>query len=138
MQEYPLVRDCMDTSFVKLNPSMDVYHAIETLLNNRITGAAVVDDDDNLVGILSERDCLKTLLHGAYNNMPLAQVGDYMTTEVETIPPTWDVVAAADFFHQHVYRRLLVVEDGKLVGQITRRDLLRAIQAIMKKQRSGA
>ena len=128
----------MDTSFVKLNPSMDVYHAIETLLNNRITGAAVVDDDDNLVGILSERDCLKTLLHGAYNNMPLAQVGDYMTTEVETIPPTWDVVAAADFFYQHVYRRLLVVEDGKLVGQITRRDLLRAIQAIMKKQRSGA
>lgn len=128
----------MDTSFVKLNPSMDVYHAIETLLNNRITGAAVVDDDGELVGILSERDCLKTLLHGAYNNMPLAQVGDYMTKDVETIPPTWDVVAAADFFHQHVYRRLLVVEDGKLVGQITRRDLLRAIQAIMKKQRSGA
>lgn len=138
MQEYPLVRDCMDTTFVKLSPTMNVYHAIETLLNNRITGAAVVDEDGNLVGILSERDCLKTLLHGAYNNMPLAQVADYMTTEVETIPPTWDVVAAADFFHQHIYRRLLVVEDGKLVGQITRRDLLRAIQAIMKKQRAGA
>ena len=138
MQEYPLVRDCMDTSFVKLHPTMNVYHAIETLLNNRITGAAVVDDGGNLVGILSERDCLKTLLHGAYNNMPLAQVADYMTTEVETIPPTWDVVAAADFFHKHIYRRLLVVEDGKLVGQITRRDLLRAIQDIMKKQRAGA
>ncbi len=137
MEEYPLVRDFMDESFIKLKPEMNVYHAIEILLNNRITGAAVVDDEDNLVGILSERDCLKTLLHGAYNNMPLGRVEDYMTREVETIPPTWDVVAAADFFYQHIYRRLLVVEEGKLVGQITRRDLLRAIQAIMKKQRAG-
>ena len=138
MEGYPLVRDVMDTSFIKLRPQMNVYHAIEILLNKRITGAAVVDDDGSLVGIISERDCLKTLLHGAYNNMPLALVEDYMTTEVETIPPTWDVVAAADFFHHHIYRRLLVVEDGRLVGQITRRDLLRAIQRIMKKQRAGA
>ena len=59
MQGYPLVRDVMDTSFIKLRPQMNVYHAIEILLNKRITGAAVVDDDGSLVGIISERDCLK-------------------------------------------------------------------------------
>lgn len=131
----PIVRDIMDRSFVRLKPDMDVYKAIEILLNRGITGAAVVDADDQLVGILSERDCLKLLLLGAYESLPSGKVEDFMSREVRTIPSDTDLFAVADFFTKHIYRRLLVVDNGRLVGQITRRDLLRAIHRAMRKRK---
>ena len=112
MGQYPLVREFMDRSFVRLRPEMDVYDAIEVLLNKRLTGAAVVDEEDNVVGILSERDCLRTMLQGAYNSLPSGQVADYMTREVRSIDPNTDIFAVADFFSRNVYRRLLIVESG--------------------------
>ena len=128
MNQYPLVEQFMDRSFVRLRPEMDVYRAVDILLQRRITGAAVVNDRDHLVGVLSERDCLRTLLQGAYNSLPPGRVEDYMTREVRTIAPNTDIFTVADFFQRNVYRRLLIVEGPRLVGQITRRDLLRAIQ----------
>jgi predicted transcriptional regulator len=126
----PHVSDYMDKSFITLQPDMDVYKAIQILLDGKITGAAVVDDKENLVGILSEKDCLRTLIHDAYSNLPSAKVSDYMTKNPVTIHPDLDVFTVADIFLNRTFRRLLVVKEGKLVGQITRRDLLRAIQKI--------
>jgi predicted transcriptional regulator len=130
MSNVPTVNDFMDKSFITLHPEMDVYKAIDILLSNRITGAAVVDDREKLVGVLSEKDCLQTLVHGVYSGLPGAKVSDYMTSEVVTIGPELDVFSTADLFLKNTFRRLLVVKDDKLVGQITRRDLLRAIQKI--------
>lgn len=126
----PHVSEFMDKSFITLKPDMDVYKAIQILLDGKITGAGVVDDKENLVGILSEKDCLRTLVHGAYSNLPSAKVSDYMTKNPFTIHPDLDVFTVADIFLNKTFRRLLVVKEGKLVGQITRRDLLRAIQKI--------
>jgi len=134
MHVTPRVRDYMDKSFITLSPDMDVYQAIDILLKKGITGAGVVDKKGNLLGILSEKDCLRTLVHGAYSVLPSGVVSDYMTKDVVTISPDLDIFSTADIFFTHVFRRLLVVEGGKLVGQITRRDLLRVIQKIKLKQ----
>ncbi len=123
------VRDLMDRTFVSLKPDMNISEAIDILMENRITGAAVVDDDNRVIGLLSELDCLKTLLNAAYSHMPATGlVSEYMSKEVFTITPDIDIFKLADLFLKQYYRRFPVVEDGKLVGQITRRDLLRVIQ----------
>jgi CBS domain-containing protein len=127
----PHVRDFMDKSFITLTPEMDVYRAIDIMLRGDITGAAVVDSKENLVGVLSEKDCLRTLAHGAYSALPSGKVSDYMTEKPETIYADLDIFTVADKFLNAPYRRLLVVdEDNRLIGQITRRDLLRAIQQL--------
>jgi len=130
----PNVREFMDKSFITLTPDMDVYRAIDIMLKGGITGAAVVDNKERLVGVLSEKDCLRTLVHGAYSSLPSGKVSDFMSKDPETIHPDLDVFSVADKFLNSTYRRLLVVdEDKKLVGQITRRDLLRAIQKLHNK-----
>lgn len=131
--EVPLVRDFMDKTFVTLKPEMGIYEAIDLLLKNKITSAAVVDEEGNLAGILSEKDCLKTMLHGIYDNIPGGQVSQYMTKAVKCISPDTDVYECANIFLSHFFRRILITDKGKLVGQITRRDLLRGIQEVKMK-----
>lgn len=122
----------MDTEFVTLAPDMSVSQAIGILLDNRITGAAVVDAGGALVGLLTERDCLQDLLKGAYESMPSGRVADYMLTENYTVDPEIDLFELAALFVKQTNRRFLVVEDGVLIGQVTRRDLLRAIHKFSK------
>ena len=125
----PRVRDFMDKSFITLTPEMDVYRAIDIMLKGGITGAAVVDAKEPLVGVLSEKDCLRTLVHDAYSLLPSGKVSDFMTERPVTIYADLDIFTVADKFIHSTFRRLLVVdEDNRLIGQITRRDLLRAIQ----------
>ena len=129
MTDLTKVRDLMDREFVRLKADMNISDAIHILLENRVTGATVVDDEDHIIGLLSELDCLKTLLNAAYEHMPsTGLVSEYMATDVFTVHPDTDIFKLADLFLEHWYRRFPVVEDGKLVGQITRRDLLRLIQ----------
>lgn len=122
----------MDTEFVTLKPDMSVSHAIGILLENRITGAAVVDNEGVLLGLLSERDCLQNLLKGAYDSSPSGRVSDYMQTDGVTVGPDIDLFKLAEMFVKQLNRRFLVVENGALIGQVTRRDLLRAIHKYSK------
>jgi len=130
----PNVGEFMDKSFITLTPEMDVYRAIDIMLKGNITGAAVVDNKERLVGVLSEKDCLRTLVHGAYSGLPSGKVSDFMSKEPETVHADLDIFSVADMFLNRTYRRLLVVDEEKtLVGQITRRDLLRVIQKLHAK-----
>jgi CBS domain-containing protein len=130
----PNVREFMDKSFITLTPDMDVYRAIDIMLKGGITGAAVVDNKERLVGVLSEKDCLRTLVHGAYSSLPSGKVSDFMSENPDTIHADLDIFSVADKFLNCTYRRLLVIdEEKKLVGQITRRDLLRVIQKLHNK-----
>ncbi len=128
MNGLPTVRDLMDKTFVKLKPDMPLTKAICILIDDGITGSAVVDDEGRLVGLLSEKDCLRTLIGGAYDRMPAGLVSDYMTKDVFSVHPDTDIFKLTEMYMQRVNRRFPVVEDGKLVGQITRRDLLCALQ----------
>jgi CBS domain-containing protein len=130
----PNVGQFMDKSFITLTPDMDVYKAIDIMLKEGITGAAVLDKKERIVGVLSEKDCLRTLVHGAYSGLPSGKVSDFMSENPETVHADLDVFSVADKFLHRTFRRLLVVdEDKKLVGQITRRDLLRVIQKLHNK-----
>ena len=129
--EVPTVRDCMTTKVVTLAPGMRIEEAIRILLKHRISGAPVVDEAGKLIGVLSEKDCLRIFANGAYNVLPGAVVEQYMSTEVSTIDDQADIFTAADVFLKNPFRRLPIVdENGLLVGQISRRDVLNGSQAI--------
>jgi CBS domain-containing protein len=103
--------------------------AVRQLLAKGYSGAPVVDADEALVGVLSEHDCIVVLTRAIAEGWPGGPVEHHMTTELETVAPTQDALSISTLFTQGSHRRLLVVENGKLVGLISRRDLLRALQA---------
>ena len=124
----PIVKNYMATRLIALNENMDVYFAIGLLLKNNISGAPVIDGDNNLRGILSEKDCLRVFTQGSFYNMPGGEVSRFMTKAVATVLMETDLFSVADIFMKHNYRRMPVIDGKKLVGQISRRDVLRAIQ----------
>lgn len=128
MHPLPTVQEFMDTKVPTLSPSTPVLDAIDFLLKNRVTGAPVVDDDGALLGILTEKDCLRLVARSAEPENVSDLVRDLMTTELVTIPPTMDIYYAAGLFLKESFRRFPVVEDGRLVGAVTRFDILRAIR----------
>jgi CBS domain-containing protein len=129
MAKLPVVRDQMDRHVTTVRPDTDILDAIALLLEKRVTGAPVVDAAGRLVGILTEKDCLRLIAEGVEGNVPRGEVASFMTLNPETIPPDMDVYYAAGLFLKRNFRRFLVVEDGKLVGAITRFDILRVIRA---------
>jgi len=121
-----LAGDIMVTKLVTLSPQMDAFQAIQLLLQYKISGAPVVDTDRTLLGVFSERCSMSVLLEAAYNQMPTTEVYAFMDTDVRTISEETDLLLIAQIFRNTHCRRLPVLRDGKLVGQISRRDVLRA------------
>jgi CBS domain-containing protein len=128
IRQLPIVRDHMDTRVPTVRPDMEILEAVEFLLKHRVTGAPVVDDAGRLVGMLTEKDCLKLVATGVEANVARGTVESFMTTEVTTIPPDLDVYYVAGLFLNYEFRRLPVVEDDRLVGAITRFDILRVMR----------
>jgi len=118
----------MATNLVTLHPEQSIHEAMELLLKHKISGATVVDKERRVVGILSEKDCLRVLLDSAYNNLPSRDrtVKDYMTDEVRTISLEQDIIDVAYAFMNTNFRRFPVVHNGRLIGQVSRRDILKA------------
>jgi CBS domain-containing protein len=132
MAKLPLVRDHMDTEVCVLAPETEILDAIGLLLEHRVTGAPVIDDAGHLVGMLTEKDCLRLVATGTGAERASGMVEDFMSTGVTTIPPDMDVYYAAGLFLHQPFRRFPVVEDGRLVGAITRFDILRVIHANLR------
>lgn len=127
MSKPKLVRDFMTTQLFTLPPAMPIFQAIGLLIKHRVSGAPVVDAGNKLLGVLSEKDCLAVFANEAfYSETAGGEVADYMSTGVQIIDPDDEIFKAADIFLKHSFRRLPVVDDGVLVGQISRRDVLLA------------
>ncbi len=124
MIENITVRDIMKKIPVALRPGMDMGEAIRLLLKNNVSGAVVVDEDNKLVGMLSEKDCLRIFANGAYNALPNARVSEYMSEIVKTAHPDDDLFTVAGVFLENSFRRLPVIEDDVLIGQVSRFDVL--------------
>ena len=127
-----VVKDYMSASLVTFAPDMDVMNAIDVLVKNRISGAPVVDDHGNLIGLLSEKDCMKVAIQAGYYEELGGRVEDYMTKQVFTVESEASVLEVAKLFMEKGPRRYPVVEDNRLVGQISRRDVLRAFMEMNK------
>ena len=120
------VKDYMATKLVTFAPDLNAEEAMNQILNSGITAAPVVDESGSLVGILSEVDLMPVVIQDSYYDEPLGIVSDYMKTPVDTVDPNLDIYTLAErFIHEH-RRRYPVVDAGKLVGQVSRRDVLRA------------
>jgi CBS domain-containing protein len=119
-------------NLVTVRPNQSINEVINIMIEKRISGAPVLDENRKLVGIISERDCLRIIVDQAYHNLPMNApiVSDYMTREVKTLSPDSTVVDAATEFLNSAIRRMPVVENGVLIGQISRIDILRAAKNI--------
>jgi CBS domain-containing protein len=122
-----LVKDHMVTEVVTLHPDMEILRASQVLIGNDISGAPVLDQHGRLVGILTERDCLRVVLHAGYHAQPGGQVRDYMTPDPVAVAPEETILVVAERFITGSYRRYPVVDGGRLVGVISRRDVMRAM-----------
>jgi predicted transcriptional regulator len=127
MTKVPTVDDYMATALYTFLPSDNVTEAARTLMTQRLSGAPVVDDSDKLVGMLSKKDCLKVVYTASYHQDWGGRVDEYMSRNVETIEAGTDIIQAADKFVQSRYRRFPIMSNGRMIGQISRQDILRAL-----------
>lgn len=107
-----------------VGPDERVFHVVRELVRRKYSGCPVVEGN-RLVGILSEKDCIHALTRAVVDQMPPAFVRDVMTTEVITITSDTPLLTVAHLFLDKNLRRVPVVDNDRLVGQVSRRDLLR-------------
>jgi CBS domain-containing protein len=125
-----LVKDYMTADPLAFHPDMEVLGAIHQLLEHRLSGAPVVDRMGQLVGFLSEKDCLKVALSASYYEERGGQVSQFMTPSVVTIDADSSLTDAVDLFVNRPFHCLPVVRDARLIGQLTRHDALRALETL--------
>ncbi len=124
------VRDYMTTKLIAFKPHTDLFEAIDVLIRNNISGAPVIDGEGMLIGLLSELDCLKGILSNSYYDYEAlgGSVSEYMTTVVDVVSVDDDILTVSSRFINDRRRRFPVLDNGRLVGQISRRDVLRAVK----------
>ena len=124
-------KDFMVTRLVTLSPETDVFDGIETLVKYKISGAPVVESDGAFVGVFSEKSCMKVLLDAAYEALPTNKLRAFMDPDPKTISEETGFLTICQIFLNHPCRRLPVIEAGRLVGQVSRRDVIRVATRIM-------
>jgi CBS domain-containing protein len=117
----------MATELVSFSPDDDIIHAMRVLLDRHFSGAPVLDGSGKMVGMLSQKDCLGIVYNTAYHQDWGGRVEQYMSRDVEHIDAGSSIFDAADKFLHSSFRRFPVLRDGRLVGQISRHDIMRAI-----------
>ncbi len=123
----PQARAFMSKKLLTLSPETDAIEATAMLLEHRFSGAPVVDEDGKFLGVFSERYIMRLLINSAYEQVPSTRVDAFMNTDRgRLIDETTDLLEVARMFLDTYYRRLPVLKDGKLIGQISRRDVLSA------------
>ncbi len=117
---------------ITFSPDQPIQDVIATIIEKKISGAPVLDAQHHLVGMISEKDCLRLIVDQAYHNMPAEtrRVSDYMTLKVQSLSPKTNILEAAIEFLNTPIRRFPIVENGMLIGQVSRRHILRAAQKI--------
>lgn len=121
------IRDYMSRQLVTLSPGTEILQALDVFVRKDVSGAPVVDDDGGLIGILTEKDCMKVALNAAYHSEYGGIVSDYMTAPVVSVSPGDGIVSLAERFLRERYHRYPVVDQERLVGVISRRDIVRAL-----------
>jgi len=136
VKEAILVSDYMTTSLITFSPTQSILEVMECFAKYPISGGPVLNDKKELVGIVSEADCMKQISESRYFNLPILDksVASFMSKEVETIDASASIFDAATIFHSNSRRRLPVLKDGKLVGQISRKDLVIAALKLSSQQ----
>jgi CBS domain-containing protein len=121
-------QDIMTAEVVSVRKETPIYDAIRLMVEKNITGLPVVNDDMTIVGVISEKDVLQLL----YNCEDLKEGGSgtvehFMTSCPVTFDSEDNLIAICNCLMKNHFRRVPVVKDGRLVGIITRKDLIKYI-----------
>jgi CBS domain-containing protein len=121
------VRDCMSQSMILFTKDQSIIEVVDMLIKFRVSGGPVVDEHKRVIGVISEGDCVKQISESRYYNMPMedTSVEKYMSKEVETMSPDLNLFDAANLFLKSKRRRFPVVENGKIIGIVSQKDILR-------------
>lgn len=124
------VEDYMSVNPLTFSEDTDLFDAIHSLLERKVTGATVIDSDNKVVGVISELDCLKAIIDGAYYGDVGGKVGQFMTRQVQSLDNVrdMDILAIAKIMIDGNRRRFPIVKDGKFVGQVSARSILQAVK----------
>lgn len=131
---FPAMHEVMKHHPLKLSPKMHMVKAEHLLAKKKYSAAPVVDDDGQLVGLLTELMCLEAMASAVFYDEPVGIVANHMTTQVRTVTPEDTAENVTDIFRQTGYRQLPVLEDGRLVGVVSRNDLMEAMRRFWKHQ----
>ena len=126
-------RDLMITNLITVRQDASVDDAIEILVGKKISGMPVIDANGGLVGLLTQKDLLRLLTDHVSGEVGNVKVSDLMTRDVVSFSPDDSLISICDTLVNKNFRRLPLVEDGKLVGLIGRGDLIRYIQTLRKR-----
>lgn len=124
-----LVADYMTRNLITFREEQSIEEVIDTLIKHKISGGPVVNEKNELIGIISEGDCMKQISESRYYNLPVDKnntVKKAMVSNVETIDGNMNIFDAANKFLESRRRRFPIVENGKLIGQISQKDVLKA------------
>lgn len=121
------VGDCMLKSMVTFTEEMSLVEAMKMMIKHKVSGGPVINIYNEVIGVISEGDCVKQISDSRYYNMPMSDVtvGSKMIREVETVSPNENVFDVANKFLHLKRRRFPVIEDGKLVGLISQKIVLK-------------
>ncbi len=134
IEDTDAVKRIMSAAVVTFSPDEEILRAIQTMVDRNVVGGAVVDDHGNVVGALTQRDCVDVVYRAAYHDAWSGKVSDYMNTEVELIDAERHIIELPEMIAKAPYPLYPVVEQGRLVGQVTARDILKTLLAFAAKR----
>ena len=121
-----LVSDIMTRNLVVFTPEQTIHEVMRAFVKHRISGGPVVNEAGQLIGVISEADCMKQISESRYFNMPILDksVANFMSSEVDTVDAGLSIFEVADRFSKTSRRRFPVLQNNKLVGQVSRKDIV--------------
>ena len=131
MVDIPTARDVMTRWLMTLSPDADLIQAIEGLVGKRMAGAPVVNTRGELVGLLTEKDCLRLLSRSRPGTLARGTVADYMSIVRVTVDIDADLFTVINHFLRTNFPVLPVLEHGQLAGRVSRLDLLRQVDRLI-------
>ena len=117
-------KDIMTKDVVSVDPDATLEDAIRILLSSKISGMPVCDRDRRVLGIISEKDIVSFIFSG---NVKTTKVKEAMSTKITSFPPDADIDKISLTMGEKVIRRVPIIENGKLVGIISRRSILKTV-----------
>ena len=131
---YETAFDYMTSKVITFKADQGIIEVIETITKRKISGAPVINDNGEIIGIITEKDCLRLIYDEKYHNLPpnKGNVINYMSKKVVTVDSKTRIDELANMFMNSNFRRYPVLKDGKMVGIISRRDVLKACRKIKK------
>ncbi len=120
-------KDYMSRTIVRFLADMEIQEAMNMLLDRRVPGGPVFDKLGNIVGILTEKDCLQAALQASYHEGFGGRVSEFMSREVMTVDSEDDIIGVAREFVRLPHRYFPVLKESRFVGHISRREVLKAL-----------